>query len=35
MLGNIVIYLNYVILVAIIVGGIALVVASSRKHEHK
>lgn len=30
MLGNIVIYLNYVILVAIIVGGIALVVASSR-----
>ncbi|GAA0097843.1 hypothetical protein UT300011_13070 [Clostridium perfringens] len=35
MLGNIVIYLNYVILVAIIVGGIALVVASSKKHEHK
>ena len=34
MLGNIVIYLNYVILVAIIVGGIALVVASSKKHEH-
>lgn len=30
MLGNIVIYLNYVILVAIIVGGIALVVASSK-----
>ena len=35
MLGNIVIYLNYVILAAIIVGGIALVVASSKKHEHK
>lgn len=35
MLGNIVIYLNYVILVSIIVGGIALVVASSKKHEHK
>lgn len=35
MLGNIVIYLNYVILVAIIVGGIALVFASSKKHEHK
>lgn len=30
MLGNIVIYLNYVILVAIIVGGIALVAASSK-----
>ncbi len=35
MLGNIVIYLNYVILVAIIVGGITLVVADSKKHEHK
>lgn len=30
MLGNIVIYLNYVILVAIIVGGITLVVAGSK-----
>ncbi len=35
MLGNIVIYLNYVILVAIIVGGITLVVADLKKHEHK
>lgn len=35
MLGNIVIYLNYVILVAIIVGGITLVVAGAKKHEHK
>lgn len=30
-LGNIVIYLNYVILVEIIVGGISLVVAGSKK----
>lgn len=34
-LGNIVIYLNYVILVEIIVGGISLVVAGSKKHKYK
>lgn len=35
MLSNIVIYINYAILVAIIVGGIALIVSSSKKHRHQ
>lgn len=35
MLSNIVIYLNYAILVAIIIGGIALIVTSSKKHWHQ
>lgn len=35
MLSNLVIHLNYAILVAMIVGGIALIVSSSKKHEHK
>lgn len=35
MLGNIVIYINYVILVGIILGGVALVVSSSKKHGHQ
>lgn len=32
MLSSLVIYLNYAILVAMIIGGIALIVSSSKKH---